>query len=160
MTPSALRIVRDDLTAPAVRDLLVLHLSGMRASSPPESVHALDLSGLQRPDVTLWSAWEGETVVGIGALRVLDPTLGEVKSMRTHPDHLGRGIARSLLDVIVAEARSRGLDRLALETGSTPEFDAAHRLYERAGFVACGPFGDYTADPFSRFFVLSLAEES
>jgi putative acetyltransferase len=156
MSTSALRIVRDDPSAPGVRDLLVLHLSGMRAASPPESVHALDLSGLQRPDVAVWSAWDGDTVVGIGALRVIDPALGEVKSMRTHPDHLGRGVGRALLDVILAEARSRGLDRLALETGSTPEFDAAHRLYERAGFVACGPFGDYTEDPFSRFFVLVL----
>ena len=125
----------DDLSSEPTRALLALHLTGMHASSPPGHVFALDLSGLQVPEVTVWSVWQDTEIAGIGALKALDDGTGELKSMRTHPDHVRRGVAALLLDHIIAEARVRGLKRLSLETGSGPAFDAALALYRRRGFV-------------------------
>lgn len=139
-----------------VQDLLHLHASGMLANSPAESCHFLDLSGLQAADVTFWSAWEGDDVLGMGALKQLGGGHGEVKSMRTAQAHLGRGVGAAMLEHIIATARARGLARLSLETGTAPEFDPAIRLYTRYGFVPCPPFGDYREDPHSRFLTLAL----
>lgn len=139
-----------------VQDLLRLHASGMLANSPAGSCHFLDLSGLQRADVTFWSAWEGEDLLGMGALKQLDAGQGEVKSMRTAPDHLGKGVGAAMLEHILATARARGLTRLSLETGTAPAFAPAIRLYARYGFVPCPPFGDYRKDPHSRFLTLAL----
>ena len=116
----------------------------------------LALAGLRDPRVTFWSAREGDRLVGVGALKALAPDHGEVKSMRTAPEALGRGVGRAMLHHIVAEARRRGYARLSLETGSTQCFGAALRLYESEGFVPCGPFGDYKATPFTRFFTRRL----
>jgi putative acetyltransferase len=146
----------DDLSDEATRRLLALHLAGMHASSPPDSVYALDLSGLKAPEVSVWSVWEGDEVIGIGALKELDDGTGEVKSMRTHPDHLRRGVAALLLDHIVAEARARGLTRLSLETGSGPAFEAALALYRRRGFVDGDAFSDYQPSAFNQFLHLPL----
>jgi putative acetyltransferase len=151
-----LRIVVDDLSGPEVAALLADHLASMHELTPAESVHALDLSELRTPDVTFWSAWAGAELAGCGALKELDPRRGEVKSMRTAPAHLRRGVAAAVLDEIVATARERGYDELLLETGPAPAFGAAHALYTRSGFEPCGPFADYTDDPFSRFFRLEL----
>ncbi|OAN61642.1 acetyltransferase [Sphingomonas sp. TDK1] len=139
-----------------VQDLLRLHASGMLASSPAESCHFLDLSGLQAADVRFWSAWEGEDLLGMGALKQLDAVQGEVKSMRTVPAHLGKGVGAAMLEHILATARARGLSRLSLETGTAPAFDPAIRLYTRYGFLPCPPFGDYREDPHSRFLTLAL----
>ncbi|PXA75189.1 N-acetyltransferase [Caulobacter sp. D4A] len=149
--------IRDaDLTDERTQDLLRLHLAGMHASSPPGHVFALDLSGLQAPGVTVWSAWEGEAILGIGALKRLDAATGEVKSMRTHPDHLRKGVGAALLERVIDEARALGLGRLSLETGSGPAFDAALTLYRRRGFVGGGAFGDYVASDFNQFLHLEL----
>jgi putative acetyltransferase len=155
-----LRVVLDDLSGPEVASLLADHLSSMRRVTPAESVHALDLTGLRTPEVTFWSAWVGGDLAGCGALKELDPRRGEVKSMRTAPAHLRRGVAAAVLAEIVAAARARGYGELLLETGHGPEFDAAHALYARAGFEPCGPFAGYTDDPFSRFFRLDLTRHS
>jgi putative acetyltransferase len=151
-----LRIERDDLTRPAIHALLAEHLRSMHELSPPESVHALDLSGLKRPDVTFWSVWDGDVLVGCGALKELDPTHGEVKSMRTPLALRRRGAGRAMLAHILATARERGYKRLSLETGTAAAFAPAHRLYESAGFAFCGPFGDYAEDPHSVFMTLAL----
>jgi putative acetyltransferase len=151
-----LRIVVDDLSGPEVEALLADHLTSMHQLTPPGSVHALDLTGLRTPDVTFWSAWVGADLAGCGALKELDPRRGEVKSMRTAPAYLRRGVAAAVLTEIVATARDRGYDQLLLETGPDREFGAAHALYARFGFVPCGPFAGYTDDPFSRFFLLDL----
>jgi putative acetyltransferase len=151
-----LRVVVDDLTGPEVAALLTDHLDAMRAHSPACSVHALDLAGLRDPGVTFWSAWLGAELAGCGALKELDTRRGEVKSMRTAPAHLRRGVAAAVLEEIVAEARARRYDELLLETGTGEVFDAAHGLYARFGFVPCGPFGAYTDDPFSRYYRLPL----
>ena len=145
-----------DLDSPDVLELLDLHFAAMRAASPPEACHVLPSDGLCDPAVTFWSAREDGALVGIGALKQIEPDHGEVKSMRTVPDHLGRGIGGRILAHIVGEARSRGYTRLSLETGSTPEFAGALRLYERDGFVPCGPFGGYPESPFTRFFTRAL----
>jgi putative acetyltransferase len=147
----------DDLSSAATRALLRLHLDGMHANTPPEHVFALDQSGLEDPSVTLWSAWEGNAICGIGALKQLDANHGEVKSMRTHPDFLRRGVAAALLDRIIGEARARGLKRLSLETGRGDEFEAALSLYRRRGFVGGAAFADYRTSDFSQFFHLELA---
>lgn len=140
-----------------VQDLLRLHASGMLANSPAGSCHFLDLSGLQSADVTFWSAWEGEDLLGMGALKQLDAEHGEVKSMRTVPAHLGKGVGTAMLEHILAVARARGLLRLSLETGTAPAFEPAIRLYTRYGFVPCPAFGDYPKDdPHSRFLTLAL----
>lgn len=149
-------IVEDDLSGPEVAALLRAHLDGMHANSPPESVHALDVDALRGPAITFWSAWEGKALAGCGALKDHGGGLGEVKSMRTADAFLRRGVASRLLEHMVAVARERGLRRLSLETGSGEAFEAAHALYLRFGFVPCGPFADYTDDPFSRFFTLAL----
>ena len=149
-------IRRDDLSGEATRALLSLHLAGMRASSPPESVFALDLSGLLSPGIVVWTVRDNGTVVGIGALRALPDNTGELKSMRTHPDHLRRGVASALLDRLIAEARGLGLTALRLETGSGPAFEPALSLYRSRGFVDGGPFGDYERSRFNRFLHLPL----
>jgi putative acetyltransferase len=152
-----LRVVVDDLSGPEVAGLLADHLDSMRAYSPACSVHALDLDGLRGPDVTFWSAWLGADLAGCGALKRLDARSGEVKSMRTAPAYLRRGVAAGVLDAIVAEARARQYAELLLETGTGGAFDAAHGLYARFGFAPCGPFGAYTDDPFSRYYRLVLS---
>jgi putative acetyltransferase len=151
-----MKIERDDLSRPAIHALLEEHLRSMHSLSPPESVHALDLERLRAPGITFWSAWDGDVLLGCGALSELDARHGEVKSMRT-PDALRRrGAGRALLQHIIDEARSRGYTRLSLETGSMAAFEPAHRLYESAGFVRTGPFGSYTDDPNSVFMTLTL----
>jgi putative acetyltransferase len=151
-----LNIEIDDLRRPAVHALLEEHLQNMRAISPPESVHALDLNKLRSPDITFWSAWDGAILLGCGALKELGPAHGEIKSMRTPAALRRRGAGRAILAHILTVARSRSYTLLSLETGSAPEFKAAHALYESVGFVVCGPFADYTADPFSVFMELDL----
>jgi putative acetyltransferase len=139
------------LDHPAVIALLEEHFAGMLASSPAGSCHFLDLSGLRGPDITFWTAWEGDALLGCGALKQLDPEHGEIKSMRTASGHLRRGVAAALLERIMESARTRGYRRLSLETGSGEAFDAAQRLYRLFGFTECPPFADYRPDPFSRF---------
>ena len=152
-----MEIREDDLTAPAVLDLLRLHLAGMEDESPPESVHALGAEALRGDDVSFWCVWDGDTLLGFGALKELDPGHGEIKSMRTAPAALRSGVGAAMLSHILAEARVRGYKRLSLETGSTAAFDAAIALYARFGFRPCGAFADYRADdPFSRFMSLAL----
>jgi putative acetyltransferase len=151
-----MRIELDDLVRPEVRALLREHLTNMYELSPPESVHALDVSGLQSPDVTFWTVWEGPVLMGCGALKELDPTHGEVKSMRTPAQQRRRGAGRAILTHIVAEARARGYERLSLETGSMDAFKPAQKLYQSFGFVYCGPFGSYKPDPYSVFMSLEL----
>lgn len=141
----------DDLAGTEIRGLLEEHLADMRAISPPESVHALDLDGLRRPEITFWTAWSGAALLGCGALKELSPDHGEVKSMRTARAHRRGGVARAMLAHIVAEARRRGYERLSLETGSMAEFAPARALYERFGFGYCGPFAGYVDDPNSVF---------
>lgn len=151
--------IRDGgLDDPRVHALLQVHAAGMLASSPAESCHFLDLSGLTAPGVRFWSAWDGDALLGIGALKALDARHGEVKSMRTAPEHLGKGVGAAMLDHIIAAARESGMTQLSLETGTAPAFEPAHRLYARRGFVPCGAFADYPEDdPFSRFLTLDLA---
>jgi putative acetyltransferase len=149
-------IVVDDLSGAAAAALVAEHLAEMRATSPPGSVHALDLDRLRGPGVTVWTVLDGGAVAGMGALLLLDARHGEIKSMRTAASHRGRGVATALLRHIVAEARRRGLARLSLETGAEPHFAAARALYARHGFVPCPPFADYTDDPNSAYFTLEL----
>jgi putative acetyltransferase len=151
-----MRIRQDDLSDAASQALLRLHLSGMQANSPAGHVFALDLSGLKAPNVTVWSVWDGEEICGIGALKQLDHEVGEVKSMRTHPDHLRRGVAAALLERIIEAARSRGLRTLSLETGRGPAFEPALALYRRRGFVDGEAFGDYARSDFNQFLHLDL----
>ncbi|MBS2029098.1 MAG: GNAT family N-acetyltransferase [Deltaproteobacteria bacterium] len=146
----------DDLSGAPTRELLALHLAGMHASSPPGHSFALDLSGLQAPGVTVWSAWRGGEICGIGALKQHDAELGELKSMRTHPKHLREGVGAALLEHIIIEARARGLKTLSLETGVGPAFNAALAMYRKRGFVDAGPFGDYVPSAFNQFLHLLL----
>ena len=159
-----------ELTHPQVIALLEEHLAGMRAESPPECVFALDLDGLRRPDITFLTAWrrapsdsprgDGE-LLAMGAIKELAPTTategghGELKSMRTSARHLRQGAAQAILTELLKLARQRGYARVSLETGSTPAFEPAIAMYRRFGFVECGPFADYRADPFSRFMTFA-----
>jgi putative acetyltransferase len=149
-------IALGDLTDARVLQLLEDHLADMHATSPAESVHALDVSGLAHPRVTFWTLQEGDEVLGCVALKQLEPTHGELKSMRTSAEHRGRGLGRLLLDHVIAEARRRGYRRLSLETGSHEFFAPARTLYARNGFEVCGPFGDYVLDPHSVFMKREL----
>jgi len=150
----------DDLRGAQIIRLLEEHLRNMHEITPAESVHALDLSGLRRPEVTMWSAWEGAELLGCGALKALDAQHGELKSMRTARAQLRRGVATAILVEMIAESRRRGYRRLSLETGSMAAFEPARALYARFGFQACGPFADYTDDPNSYYMTLELGRAS
>lgn len=151
-----MQIEIDDLSRPEIHALLKEHLRSMYELSPPESVHALDLDKLRQPGISFWSAWEGATLLGCGALKELDPQHGEVKSMRTPEALRRRGAGRAILTHLVEVARTRGYQRLSLETGSMAAFLPAQRLYRSFGFEYCGPFADYIEDPNSVFMTLRL----
>lgn len=153
-----LRIREDDLTGASIAGLLREHLDEMYEITPPESVHALDLDGLRAPDITFWTAWDGEVLAGCGALKEMDRENGEIKSMRTARACRRQGVASTVLRHILREAKQRGYRRLWLETGAMPEFAPARALYVRHGFTYCGPFGDYVEDPNSVFMVKHAAE--
>ena len=145
------RIIEDPLTGREIRDLLTVHLENMHAITPAESVHALDLDGLLAPEVTFWSIWDEETLLGCGALKDLGDGTGEIKSMRTVEAFRGRGVGACVLEHIINAARGRGYEALFLETGSMEDFAPARALYTRFDFDECGPFGDYIEDPNSTF---------
>ena len=147
---------QDNLTKNSVLEMVKEHLRDMAGHSPPESVHALQIDGLKQPDITFWSAWEGDELVGMGALKELDTSHGEIKSMRTASKHLRKGIASQMLQHILVEAKKRGYNQLSLETGTAQAFDAARKLYERHGFAYCGPFSSYIEDPNSVFMTRKL----
>ena len=146
-----------DFSNDQVRELLSFHFRSMHENSPPGTAYVLDLSGLQAPGITFLTAWEGGTLLGCGALKELSATEGEIKSMRTHPDHLRKGAAAQLLDAIIENARQRKYVGLSLETGNGPAFEAALTLYRRYGFVGGGAFGGYTPSDFNQFFHLTLS---
>lgn len=147
----------DDLQGPEIAELLEAHLTHMRAISPPNSVHALDLEALRAPQITFWTMWQDDdTLIGCGALRELDTRHGEIKSMHTLKSLRGKGLGRRMLTHIIDEAKRRGYKRLSLETGGTDDFAAARGLYSAFGFVTCPPFADYVLDAFSTCMTLEL----
>lgn len=147
---------RDDLTGEAVRALVARHLRGMHENSPACSVHAFDIDRLRQPGVSFWSAWDGDEIVCMGALKQIDAQRGELKSMRVSDAWLGQGAGRAMLEHLIGEAKAMGLSSLWLETGSVEAFAPAIRLYESAGFERCGPFEGYTDDPFSVFMTRTI----
>lgn len=151
-----MRIVEGGLDDPRVIALLRTHVARARAETGRGSAHALDLDALRAPEFTFWSAWKGDQVVGVGALKRLSAEHGEVKSMHTAEAARGRGVGSALLRRIMEAALARGMTRLSLETGSWPYFLPARALYARHGFVECGPFGEYRGDPNSVFMTLEL----
>lgn len=153
---SQLKIRRDDLRHPAVISLLEEHLDDMASQSPAESMHALDLEELRQPDISFWSAWDGDRLMGCGALKKLDATHGEIKSMRTTKAYLRQGVAAAMLRHIINEAVLKGMRRLSLETGSMAGFSPARELYLGFGFEECEPFADYELDPNSIFMTKVL----
>jgi len=146
----------DDLTGSDVIDLLREHLRDVALHSPPESIHALDVEALRQPGISFWAAWQDGELLGCGALKQLDAQHAEIKSMRTAARHRRQGVAAALLRHILDEARQRGYRRLSLETGSAAAFAPAHHLYASFGFVPCGPFANYLADPYSVFMSREL----
>ena len=146
----------DDLRGSEIAALLEEHLQSMRQHSPPESVHALDLDKLRKPDITFWTAWQDTELLGCGALKELEPFHGEIKSMRTATRHLRKGVALSIMQVILAEAKKRAYQRLSLETGSMAAFIPACTMYARLGFQLCGPFQGYVEDRHSVFMTKAL----
>ena len=144
-----LHIAKDDLRGSEIAALLQLHLDEMHQWSPPESVHAMAAERLRQPDVTFYAAWDGARLAGCGALKQLDETHGELKSMRTVAEYRGRGVGKALLLHLLAEAEARGYTRVSLETGRPAAFAPARGLYAAHGFTECPPFGTYVADDFS-----------
>ena len=144
-----LRIAPDDLTCEAVLGLLQLHLDEMFQWSPPESVHAMPAERLRQPDVTFFAAWDGHILAGVGAIKHLDETHGELKSMRAAPAYRGKGVGKALLLRLLEEGRNRGYTRISLETGRPEAFLPAQGLYRSHGFQECPPFADYVLDDFS-----------
>lgn len=147
---------RGELHRPDVRELLALHVAAMQAHSPPEACHVLPPTALDVPEITFFSLREKGQLLGIGALRALSPDEGEIKSMRTSPAAIGRGVGKAILFAIVEEAHDRHYSCLRLETGRAADFDAATALYLKAGFVDGEPFCGYEPSPFTRFFRLDL----
>ena len=159
MASDAMLVVPGDLTDPRIVDLLKVHVSTALAESPPESCHAFDVSGLQRPEISFWAIRDGDVLLGVGALMDLGDGHGEVKSMHTARAARGRGVGGAMVRHIVETARARGFRRLSLETGSMDYFAPARALYARHGFVECAPFGDYVLDPNSIFMTLDLTAD-
>ena len=153
---TAVDIKIDDLSGSEIRELLQEHLTSMKRHSPPESVHALPIDGLRKPEITFWTVWENSELLGCGALKELDSQHAEIKSMRTSSRHLRKGVATTLLSYIIGEAGRRGYRRLSLETGSMEAFEPARQLYARAGFMYCGSFAEYVDDPNSVFMTKEL----
>jgi putative acetyltransferase len=152
----AYRIQQDDLTGQASRALVALHRAGMHENSPPEHVFALDTAGLLGPGIRFFTAWDGERISGMVALKSLHGGIGELKSMRTHPDYLRKGVARRLLAHVLAEAVAQDMTRLSLETGKGTAFEPALALYRQHGFANGEQFGDYAASAFNQFLHLDL----
>ncbi|AFM40438.1 acetyltransferase [Desulfosporosinus acidiphilus SJ4] len=146
----------DDLSGPQVAELVREHLQSMVLQSPPESMHALGLESLKKPEITFWSAWEGDELVGCGALKELDSQHGEIKSMRTSSFHRRKGVAKGVLQHIIEEAKRRGYQKLSLETGSMDAFEPARKLYIGFGFQYCEPFSDYVEDSNNVFMTKKL----
>jgi len=153
-----MKITLGDLTDPRVVDLLKYHLTSARAHTAPGSAHALDLGELQAPNVMFWTAWDRDVLLAVGALKRLAEDHGEVKSMHTAPSARRKGIGSAMLENIITFARSRGIARLSLETGSWDYFRPAVALYRKHGFVECKPFADYVQDPNSKFMTLDLGQ--
>jgi putative acetyltransferase len=149
-------IIPGDFDNPQIIDILKAHLETMHAQSPRESVHALDISGLQTPDISFWAAWRGDSLLGVGALRTISSKHGEIKSMHSWKHLRGRGVGSAMLRHIMSEAAARGMRHLSLETGSQPSFEPARALYQRHGFSYCSPFDCYVPDPNSVFMTLAL----
>lgn len=153
-----MRIVEGDLSDPRVIALLEIHVTNARAQTAPGSAHALDLSGLKSPDMTFWTIWDGESLLGMGALKSLSDSQGEVKSMYTVQSVRRKGIASAMMNHIIVTARARRMSRLSLETGAWDYFRPARAFYKKYGFVECAPFGDYILDPNSVFMSLDLRD--
>jgi len=153
-----MRITKADFCDTRVVDLLRLHHASARAQTAPGSAHALDIAGLQAPGISLWTIWDGDTLLGVGALKRLSPGHGEVKSMHTAKAARRRGAARAMLQHIISNAKETGMSRLSLETGAWDYFLPAQALYRTMGFVECGAFGDYVPDPNSVYMTLELKE--
>ena len=151
-----MEIKRDNLTGTKVAELLREHLANMAENSPAESMHALGIEELRKPDITFWSAWSGTELLGCGALKELSWQHGEIKSMRTASQHRRKGVAAALVEHILREARRRNYKRVSLETGSMEAFAPAHRLYKKFGFTECRPFANYVEDPNSIFMTIEL----
>jgi putative acetyltransferase len=151
-----MKIIVDDLLGPEIAEFLDEHVQQMRSITPLESKHALDLDGLRQPEITFWSAWDDDTLVGCAAIKRLDDGHAELKSMRTRPARQRSGIASVLLEHVLAEARQLGFTRLSLETGAADFFHPARSLYEKFGFTPCEPFADYRLDPSSVFMTRRL----
>jgi putative acetyltransferase len=156
MRSNSLTFREDDLSGEEVRALVERHLHGMAENSPPGVCSAFDVDQLKQPGVKFWSAWSGGTLTGMAALKQIDRENGEIKSMRVDDRFLGKGVGRALLDHVTGEARRMRLVTLWLETGSSPGFLPALKLYESAGFRYCGPFADYRENSFSRFMTRSV----
>lgn len=152
-----MQIIAGDFSDSRIIDLLQTHYVAARAASPPCSAHALDLAALRAADVSFWAAWDGEMLLGVGALKQLSSEHGELKSMHTHAPMRGKGVGAAILRHVIAVSRQRGYSRLSLETGSMDYFIAARALYRRHGFRDCAPFGGYGLDPNSVFMTLELA---
>ncbi|MDQ1610685.1 MAG: putative acetyltransferase [Pyrinomonadaceae bacterium] len=151
-----MQIKIDDLKGSEIHELLREHLRNMALHSPPESIHALDIEALRKPEITFWTVWEIGELLGCGALKELDSRHAEIKSMRTSSRHLRKGVAKTLLQHILEEAKRRGYSRLSLETGSAAAFDPARQLYANFGFTYCEPFADYVEDPYSVFMTREI----
>jgi putative acetyltransferase len=151
-----MKIIIDDLRGPEICALLQEHLDSMKLYSPPESIHALDLEELRKSDITFWTVWQNDALLGCGALKALDAQHGEIKSMRTSAQYRRQGVARVLLRHIIEVAKQRGYKRISLETGSHEAFTPARSLYTAFGFTYCAPFADYHLDPFSVFMTMEI----
>ena len=151
-----MQVVEDDLRREAVRDLLAFHFKLMHENSPPGMAYVLDVEALKAPTMSFWTIWDGDELLGCGAMKELASDWGEIKSMRTAPDHLGKGVGAAMLDHIMKTARARGYKRLSLETGSTPSFLPAIAMYKKRGFEYGDCFGGYETSDFNLFMHLDL----
>ena len=157
MDGARLTIARTSPLGPELAVLMARHTQDMHADTPPESIHMMDAGALAVEDVAFFVLRLEGQAVAMGAFKRFDGTHAEIKSMHVLAENRGQGLSRAMLDHLLAEAVQAGITRLSLETGSQAMFEPARRLYARAGFAECPPFGDYVTDPNSVFMTRTLA---
>ena len=146
-----MKISIDDLKSEGVAQLLKEHLADMHATSPIESIHALNIQDLKKPTITFWRAEKDGKLLGCIAIKELDLKHGEIKSMRTANDARNQGVASNLLIHVIRVAESRNYKQLSLETGTQDYFKPARKIYAKNGFSYCQAFAGYKPDVNSCF---------
>ena len=151
-----LKSIEGNFNHSEVNELLTKHFIELRSVSPEGSTHVLDIPGLKVASIKFWSLWENEELIGCGALKFLDKSHGEFKSIRVADKFRKKGFGIKIINHLISEAKKLNIKKLSIETGSGSFFMPARKLFEKTGFKPCEPFAHYKKDPNSCYFSLNI----